>query len=486
MDTGKFDRAIGKHAAGLLRLAWRNYSLFATISVAFFVAFLAGIFALQPKYEGIALVFASQSNSQDASGTTQKVSVKGASLVRIAESDEVIHSAIEAVGMSKLFGGTPTMPGSTFVHLRQFFAGGDYSAPASDALDAASFQLRNSLSIQAEPNSDVLRISFLDSRPALAAAFANAIARSLIDRYLELYSSHGASEFFTRQKERFDDELKEAAASLNDFQERTQTYSAENQRKLLLQRHSDLLNSMANTRGLIAQKKGELQDMLAQLEKLAPVTRSPYLSSLVDSFKPDRSQDPSMLPFPTGKKDAPRPNFGVSDTPPLLMIQVYQQSMVNLFKINADLIGAQSLEKQQAMEAALLTDQLNKISNNEREFLVRQRALDQAAANSDLYSRRMVEEQINAELSAAKISPLKILQLATVPVRPAFPRYTLAIGSAELAALLFGFVGVLLFGRRRREPRPSGSESDRHSMFNLDASKGSSLTFLDRVRGRVS
>ncbi|MGY3117195.1 uncharacterized protein involved in exopolysaccharide biosynthesis [Bradyrhizobium sp. S3.14.4] len=131
-----------------------------------------------------------------------------------------------------------------------------------------------------------------------------------------------------------------------------------------------------------------------------------------------------------------------------------------------------------------MTEQLNKLSDNEREFLVRRRALDQAVANSDLYSRRMVEEQINAELSAAKISPLKVLQLATVPLRPIFPRYTLAIGSAAIASLLLGFAGILLFGRKGL--KPAGNKSDRNQVFNLESSEEFSLTSLDRVRDKVS
>ncbi|AHY50663.1 hypothetical protein BJS_03512 [Bradyrhizobium japonicum SEMIA 5079] len=485
MDIGQFDRMIGQRTVGLFSLVWRNFVLFIALSAIAFAGLLSAIFALQPKYEGLALVFASQSSTQDASGTPQKIPTKGASLVRIAESDEVIHSAIESVGMETLFDHTPTMPDSIFTRLRQHFFVGDTSPPASlDKLDAASFQLRNGLSIQAEPNSDVLRISFRDRRPLVAAAFANAIARSLIDRYLELYSSHSASEFFTRQKQRFDDQLKEAATSVNEFAERTQTYSADEQRKLLLQRQSDLLNSMASTRGLIAQKNGELKDMLDQLRKLAPVTRSPYLSSLVDSFKPDRSQGGTAQPPASSQLSAPRSGADVSDNPPLLMIQVYQQSMVNLFKINSELVGAVTLEKQQAAEAVAMTEQLNKLSDNEREFLVRRRALDQAVANSDLYSRRMVEEQINAELSAAKISPLKVLQLATVPLRPIFPKYTLAIGSAAIASLLLGFAGILLFGRKGL--KPAGNKSDRNQVFNLESSEEFNLTSLDRVRDKVS
>ena len=319
MDTGQFDRMIGQHTMGLLRLVRRNIFLFAAISISFFVALLSGIFALEPRYEGIALVFAGQSNAQDANGTPQKVSAKGASLVRIAESDEVIHAAINAVGLDKLFVDAPTMPVSIFGSLRQLFVAEDIANPApTDTVDAASFQLRNGLTVQAEPNSDVLRISFRDRRPAVAAMFANAIARSLIDRYLELYSSNGASEFFTRQKQRFDDQLNEAASAVNYFAERTKTYSAEDQRKLLLQRQSDLLNVMANTRGLIAQKNGERQDLLAQLEKLAPVTRSPYLSSLVDSFRTDRSPNAPTPPSATDKKEPPRLSFGASEFLPFL------------------------------------------------------------------------------------------------------------------------------------------------------------------------
>ena len=189
----------------------------------------------------------------------------------------------------------------------------------------------------------------------------------------------------------------------------------------------------------------ERQALVDQLKQLAPVTKSSYLSSLVTELGDDKSRDAANA----AKSGAARSTPDFSNNPPLLMIRVYQETMVNLFKLNAELAGALATQQQQENEAANLTEELNTLSSNEREFLLRRRALDQAAANSDLYSRRMVEEQINSELSAAKISSLRILQSAAVPVRAVFPNYQLASAGAAGLAILLAFLSCLVFGRRQ-------------------------------------
>ena len=72
------------------------------------------------------------------------------------------------------------------------------------------------------------------------------------------------------------------------------------------------------------------------------------------------------------------------------------------------------------------------------------RAVDQATYNSDLYSRRMVEEQITAESNVAKLSSVRVLQKATVPVRPVFPNYILVtLAAAALGGAAGGGVALL-------------------------------------------
>ena len=80
--------------------------------------------------------------------------------------------------------------------------------------------------------------------------------------------------------------------------------------------------------------------------------------------------------------------------------------MVELFKINSDLVGAESLEQSQTEEMAKLSAEMNALAENEQQFDRLKRSIDRATYNADVYSKRMVEEQINAESSAARGSRL--------------------------------------------------------------------------------
>jgi len=178
------------------------------------------------------------------------------------------------------------------------------------------------------------------------------------------------------------------------------------------------------------------------LRKLAPVARSPYVSSLIDYLGANRNA-PAAKPF-----DSHAVDDRASD-PPLLLVKVYQDSMVLLFKINSDLAGFANLQTQQVDEVARLTAELNRLSQDEQEFIQLKRAGDLAAFNLDLYTKRMVEEQINEESNVAKFSSVKVLQAATVPLRPVFPNFQLVTAAALVMGLLAATGLTLLRDWRR-------------------------------------
>ncbi|MGY0575818.1 hypothetical protein ACTGJ9_036255 [Bradyrhizobium sp. RDM12] len=279
----------------------------------------------------------------------------------------------------------------------------------------------------------------------MAAQLANAIAQSFVDRQIDIFSRPGAAEFFLRQKERFEDDFKMASERFEQFARTTQTYSADDQRELLLKRLNDLSLAVAHTRSSISEKTAQRQALANTLRSLAPVARSPYVSSLVDSLSGGDRTAPAS---PQSKSVEER-----TGDPPLLLVKVYQDSMVELFKINSDLAGAESLQKQQTTEISKITEDLNRLSINERDFATLKRAVTQAAANSDLYSRRMVEEQIAAESSAAKFSSVKVLQSASVPFRPVFPNYWLVFVLAVIFGVLGGIASALIFSRIQSKDR---------------------------------
>jgi len=442
MAVAELDRSLEKAVKRLILAVWRTKILFLLTSSIVFGLILLSTLAIQPLYEGSTLLIGGQVNLEQLPNGTRRPAESSGSLSRIAESEEVVSAAIQKVGLQTLVQNLDPNTTSLFARLRGMVFPAAGPRQELSPIDAFLPQIKMGLSVRAELTSDTIRIAFRHRDPAVAAAMANAVAQAFIDRQIALYSRPGAADFFQRQKGRFDDEFKRASDSLEKFSIATATYSANEQRQLLLKRLNDLALALAITRGSVSEKAGQRQALAEQLRRLAPVARSTYVSSLVEFLGTDRN---APAPRTTG---SPAIDDRTSD-PPLLLVKVYQDSMVTLFKINSDLAGAQNLQTQQLDEMSKLTTELNRLSQNEQEFTRLKRAVDQAAFNLDTYSKRMVEEQINAESSAAKFSSIKVLQAATPPLRPVFPNYILAVVTALLASALAG-VGMSLALSRHR------------------------------------
>lgn len=444
MDVAELDRSLEKGIRTLLLAIWQHKLLFVVTGAVVFTGVVLVALYIRPVYEGSTLLIAGQAGlQQSAPEGARRPADTAVALARVAESEEVIAEAIEKVGLQSLVQDIVPNQVSISDRLRKLvFPSVVLPKIELSPIEAYLPGIKLALSVKGELNSDIIRIAFRNRDPVVAADFANAVAQTFVDRLLALQSRPGAADFFRRQRERFENDIKQASDELEKFSVSTGVYAAGDQRQLLLKRLNDLSTASALTRGSISDKTGQRQSLADQLRKLAPVARSPYVSALVDTLAVDHA--------------APGPRMGdtraIDDRaadPPLLLVKVYQESMVALFKVNSDLAGAQSMQKQQADEVANLTAELNTLSENEQKFARLKRAVELATLNSDLYSRRMVEEQINAESNAAKFSSIKVLQKAIVPLKPVFPNYVLA---AVLAAMLGGAAGLgaVILGSRAR------------------------------------
>lgn len=443
MDVAELDRSLERGIRSLLVATWRHKFLFVLTGSVVFALVIVGALAIQPVYEGATLLIGSQSSPEPAADGSRKPAETSAALARVAESEEVVAEAIDRVGLQTLVQGISLNSVSRFERLRRLvFPSAPVPQHEMSERDMYLPSIKQALSVRGDPTSDTIRIAFRNHDPVIAASFANAVAQTFVDRQVALQGRPGAAAFFLRQRERFDEEVKRASDTLEKFSATSGIYTAGDQRQMLLTRMSDLASALALTRGSIAGKIGQRQALADQLRKLAPVTRSAYVSSLVDQLSPDR---------PAARAGAQPLDDRTSD-PPLLLVKVYQDSMVELFKINADLAGVQNLQRQQTDEMTKLASELNTLSGNEQTYVTLKRAVDQATYNSDLYARRAVEEQITAESNAAKLSSVRVVQKATVPVRPVFPNYILV----TLAAVALGGaagVGVALLRERAGRSR---------------------------------
>lgn len=419
---------------------WRKRLLVAAFMAAGLALALAAYLSVTPLYEVTSLVIASRTDVERDTGAGRPHVEAVNSLSKILESEEVIRAAIERVGLAqvlrrpaggRLFGFLPVgaLPSGAPPE-------GTPAGPEAGDVDAAVRQVTRRLSVATEPTSEVVKLVYRDASPTLAAAFANAVTQAFIAKYAELHQRPGAVDFFRRQKARFEGEVSRLSGELEAFAKQEKTYAVDDQRALLLRRASDAAAALGGTRASLADKQGQREALTAQLKLLKPVTQSTFVSGLVDSLGAEaRSAAPQARPGEAR---------GVAGDPPLLMVRVYQDAMVTLFKVNAEIAGVQLLAQAQAAELDAISGELDGLAKRQIEFERRKRDLALATYNLDLYAKRAVDEQIDAELQTASFSNLRVVQKAFVPLQPAFPRGSLFMAAGAVLGLVLGALAAVV------------------------------------------
>jgi uncharacterized protein involved in exopolysaccharide biosynthesis len=279
--------------------------------------------------------------------------------------------------------------------------------------------------VKAEGKTDLLKISFSHRDPVIAAEFVNALVDALIAKQAELLNVPGAFNFFDAQRKQLEEEVQKAASRLESFSAALSIYSINDQRSLLFKRASELAVSLSSTRGSIADLQGQKEALTEELLRLKPVTQSPFVSGIVSSLGANN--------VVTGSGAG---TSQVERTPPLLLIRVYQDTMAALFKVDADFTGAKNREAHLGTELQSVNKELAALLSREAEYNRLSRDLTLAVTAAESYAKRTTEERINTSLANARVSGLRIAQLASPPDLPAFPQ--------PIIFLVLGLVGGIV------------------------------------------
>lgn len=422
---------------------WRHLFL-VLIVLLLTVAAAVGVYLIStPTFESSASLLIRQEQTNESGSNFMPTEVMN-SQVRIAEGDEVVRAAIEAIGIDAIPQPEPGLldgvGGRLRAQVREWRRkpanGSSGSETELSPMDRAVNQISAAMSVRVEPNSSVLTIGFRDRDAAFSADMANALAQSFIERQNALLKRPGLVEFLETQARRFDKELSERSTALQTFMDDERAYSIEEQRTLLLKRQSDLDTALSETRGKLADKEGQKQSLARQLALLEPVARSPFtlgfIKQLDEEGKGADLDDAAALPQLTNE-----------NTPPLLMIKVFQEAMADFQIINSEIGGLRDLADQQNRESEAINAELSRITTLQGEYEQLKREMDLAAFNADTFGRRTVEEQIEVDLRDAKLSSVRIIQPAVRPIRAVSPKGMLYAGFGVALGLVLGIGSAL-------------------------------------------
>jgi uncharacterized protein involved in exopolysaccharide biosynthesis len=124
-------------------------------------------------------------------------------------------------------------------------------------------------------------------------------------------------------------------------------------------------------------------------------------------------------------------------------VRVYQETVANLVRTNADIAGLNALENEQKTALKNIDDQLTAMAEREAELEALRTTVVQSQANVEAFSKRAFEEQLAQDLNEHKFSPVQILQEATRPLKPIWPKPALLLA---LGAALCVMPWLVMFG----------------------------------------
>jgi hypothetical protein len=378
------------------------------------------------------------------------------SLSRIAKIDQVILEGARAVGYDRLSTNTnPTLMVRFLAWAKEIGFGDAFAtqaaapSPGPEAgLEAEPegevehgqsriLGLRERVVAKQEGRSDLLRITFRHRDREIAASFLNELANALVAIHNTDVQMPGAREFFQQQTNRLEEEAEAAAANLKSFSVEASIYSVDEQRALLLKRANDLAALISTTRGTIEERRGQKEAIVDQLQILRPVTQSKTVSRMVRSIGGQEPRKP-------GESTVREPEQ-FEETPPLLLVKVYQDNMAALMKASADLNGATELLNQLGTELDNVNKELALLSAKEAEYGRLKRALTTASAAAAHYANRILEEEISSEVAKkSQLSSLRVVQRAITPDAPVFPQIPHLIGLAVVGGILLGYALIVL------------------------------------------
>lgn len=442
----------------LLTIAWRWKGTLLSAFVACNVAAWSVFTSITPTYESSSFLIAQADRRPQIGDSSQSQSILRQdqflnTQAEIIQSETVLRDAIRLLGPERLYGASE--PPTSAVDLLNVASGAVNAwlkAPETpkDPVDQAYERAAKSIAVRVEPLTDLIRISFRHRDAKVAAEFVQQVVNSFLSRHSQLASNSGAVKFVETQKKRYSEEFERASVELSDYSRRNAVFSIEKQRDLLLGQRSNLLASLASTRGQVSEKGAEVRELTKQLTTLKLTNISPQIAAL--------AKESQALHGQSDQKDSTA-DVRNSD-PPLLLVRVYQDTVQMLVRTNVDLAGLNSLSVRQQAELETIGRDLEALSAKETEYSRLKQNLDVASHSSELFARKAVEQDVDAAaLSAQQFSRLQVAQEATIPSRPSSPRAIVYLAGGILAGLFL--ISALLLLLTSLDPRRRGERGHR-------------------------
>lgn len=358
--------------------------------------------------------------------------------IEILTSQDLLKKVIEDIGFEKLY-----------PQLAELESEG---VKAEKAL----VKFRENLFTQGMDKGNTLRISFQHSNPELAALTLNTLVEYFKEKRLSIYSDSNVYDFMEKQVNSYEQHLSEAKKSLDLFKQKHASYSIDEQRTLLLKQLFELNSAYKKTFSEMAET--EQRQLSLQQQKSVRATHTVLFS---DSGKTDEQAQRKLLELKLKEEELlgkfAEKNPLIEQTRKEIQLvrnflakpinkstrtgtsEVYQNIEKAIVGAESDLRATQAKNKVLAAQRSEVEEQLQSLTSIENELSTRLRDLAVYEENYRIYRAKLEEARISAEMDRQLVSNIRVIQEASVPIKPIKPKKAINI----LLSLFFGaFAGI--------------------------------------------
>jgi uncharacterized protein involved in exopolysaccharide biosynthesis/Mrp family chromosome partitioning ATPase len=331
-----------------------------------------------------------------------------------------------------------------------------------------SLKLRNSALLAVSKNlttavakkTNVINITFDNSNPQTAQDVINCLIKVYQEKHMAIYRPAESYDFFEKQTDTLNAQLKAEEDSLRSMQNSTGIASVETQRIDLLSRISTLQLELERVNADFAASSARIQDMQKNIDNLPSIIRDQKITSTGIGQNSSNELRVRLNELKL-KKDELLTKYGDSSR----MVMDIQQQITqtetlleneefnnNRSTATRDIQMALLTEKSNFSSLSARRNSVNSALQSARAELVRfntnsvgisrlQRQQQLYEQNFKKYSDNLEQTRIDHELKAGNLSNIAIVQAATFPIKPIKPKKLIN----AILGLFLGVFGSLCF-----------------------------------------
>lgn len=374
-------------------------------------------------------------------------------------SEAEINSEIELLTSNNLLHQVVVQSG---LDRRQHVTETDSAERRSVALERAVKRLGSDLKVSPVRKANIIQVEYVDDEPRRAVAVLATLAELYLEEHLKVHATPGTYEFFERQTERYQTELKDAESKLANFRRSENIVMLAQQKDVILQKSAESESAMLQAEAAIGEYSRKLNDTRRHLSAAQPrvVTQSRTLSNqysverlhtMMAELQNRRTQ--LLVKFRPDDRLVQEADQEITDTQVALdnamkltgveqatdVNPVHQALELDFDRQQAELAGLQSRKEVLARQTAAYRSQLIRLGDATAAFDDLVRTQKEAEDNYLLYAKKTEEARIATSLDQQKIANVVIAETPIEPHLPSKPNVPLNLG---LGMIFAGFISL--------------------------------------------